>query len=116
MSTDYKTRLTLICNSNSIHSEEQHGEDDNNNNDNEIRDNILINEIDSWSNFEIALREENGQIFNKMLFECKENEDFIRAANSKDEFFSAESLFMVMTLQQKLINELIAKVSKQKGG
>jgi hypothetical protein len=52
-----------------------------------------------------------------MLSECKENEDHIRAANSKDEFFSAESLFLVLILQQqKMINELIAKVSKQKGG
>ena len=52
-----------------------------------------------------------------MLSECKQNEDFVRAANSKDEFFSAESLFLVLILQQqKMINELIAKVSKQKGG
>ena len=53
-----------------------------------------------------------------MLSECKENEDFVRAANSKDElFFPAESLFMVLILrQQKTINELVAKVSKQKGG
>jgi hypothetical protein len=35
-----------------------------------------------------------------------------RAASSKDRFFSAESLLMVLTLQQqKMINELIAKVS-----
>jgi hypothetical protein len=48
-----------------------------------------------------------------MLSECKQNEDFVRAANSKDEFFSAESLFMILILQQqKTINELIAKVSK----
>jgi hypothetical protein len=41
---------------------------------------------------------------------------YIRAAaDSKDEFFSAESLFVVLILQQqKMINELIAKVSEQK--
>jgi hypothetical protein len=50
-----------------------------------------------------------------MLSECKENEDFAIAANSKDEYFSAESLFMVLILQQqKMINHLIAAVSKRK--
>ncbi|MFL6319919.1 MAG: hypothetical protein ACJ71K_21905 [Nitrososphaeraceae archaeon] len=73
---------------------------------------ILIEEIKSWEHFEYALREENRLLFNKMLSECRENEDYIRAANSKDEYFSAELLFMVLILQQqKMINELIAKVS-----
>jgi hypothetical protein len=46
-----------------------------------------------------------------MLSECKENECYVKAANSKDEF-SSESLFMVLVLQQqKTIKELIAKVS-----
>ena len=50
-----------------------------------------------------------------MLSECKENEDLVRAANSKDEYFSAESLFMALILQQqKTIKELIAKVSEWK--
>ncbi|MFL6419106.1 MAG: hypothetical protein ACJ71P_06800 [Nitrososphaeraceae archaeon] len=50
-----------------------------------------------------------------MLSECKENENYLKAANSKDEFFSAESLFMVLILQQqKTINELIVKVSERK--
>jgi hypothetical protein len=50
-----------------------------------------------------------------MLSECQENEDFIRAACSKDEYFSAESLLMVLILQQqRMINELIAKVSEHK--
>jgi hypothetical protein len=39
----------------------------------------------------------------------------LRAANSKDEYFSAESLFMVLILQQqKTINELIAKLPERK--
>src|SRR5919201_6445920 len=76
---------------------------------------ILTKEIDSWNNFEYALREDNRLLFNKMLSECRENEDYIRAANSKDEFFSAESLFMVLILQQqKMINYLIGKVSERK--
>jgi hypothetical protein len=89
---------------------EQRGEHDDKNN-------VLIKEIDSWSNFEYAMREENRLLFNKILSECKENEDYLRAANSKDEFFSAESLFMVLILQQqKTINELIAKVSERSSG
>ena len=75
-------------------------------------ENTLREEIKSWKGFEYALREENRLLFNNMLSECRENECYIRAANSKDEFFSAESLFMVLILQQqRMINELIAKVS-----
>ena len=77
--------------------------------------NTLAKKIDSWINFEYALREENRLLFNKMLSECKENEYLVRAANSKDEFFSADSLFMVLILQQqKTINKLIAKISERK--
>jgi hypothetical protein len=36
-------------------------------------------------------------LFSKMLTECGQNEDYIRAAVSKDEYFSAESLFMILT-------------------
>ena len=86
--------------------EQQHSDD---------RDDILTKEIDSWSNYEYALREENRLLFNKMLSECKENEGLVGAANSKDEYFSAESLFMVLILQQqKTIRELIDKVSERK--
>ena len=96
---------------------EQNGQEEQKEEYDDSKNNILTKEIDAWSNFEYALREENRLLFNKMLSECKENEDHIRAANSKDEFFSAESLFLVLILQQqKMINELIAKVSKQKGG
>src|ERR671931_1637163 len=76
---------------------------------------ILSEEIKSWQNFEYALREENRLLFSKMLSECVENEDYIKAVSSKDEYFSAESLFMVLILQQqKMINELIAKVTTKK--
>jgi hypothetical protein len=50
-----------------------------------------------------------------MLAECIENEDYVKAASSKDEYFSAESLFMLLILeQQKIINELIAKATTKK--
>ena len=48
-----------------------------------------------------------------MLSECGQNKDYIRAVISKGECFSAESLFMLLVLQaQKMINELITKVSE----
>jgi hypothetical protein len=91
---------------------EQQGEEQEHNNG---HNNILTQEINSWGNYEYALREEDRLLFNKMLSECKENEDLVRAVNSRDEFFPAESLFMVLILrQQKMINELIAKVSGRK--
>jgi hypothetical protein len=73
---------------------------------------ILSEEIKSWGHFEYALREENRLVFSRMFSECRQNEDYIKAAGSKDEYFSAESLFMVLILQQqKLINKLITRVS-----
>ena len=102
-----------MCTSQDEQNGEKEEQDDEDDNHNEIRDNVLIKELDSWSNFEYALREENRILFNKMLSECKENQDFVRAANSKEEYFSAESLFMVLILQQqKMISELIAKMSQ----
>jgi hypothetical protein len=65
--------------------QKEQGRDDN--------DNILTKEVDSWSNFAYALSEENRLLF-------------------KDEYFSAESLFMILILQQqKTINDLIGKTS-----
>ena len=52
---------------------------------------------------------------NILLSQCKENEDCIRAANSKDEYFSIESLFMILMLQQqKTINEVSDKYQNEK--
>jgi len=63
--------------------------------------NILTREIESWEGFEYALREENRLLFNKMLSECQENQDYVRAFSSKGKPFAAESLFMVLILQQQ---------------
>jgi hypothetical protein len=50
-----------------------------------------------------------------MLSECGQNKDYIAAVSSKGENYSAESLFMLLKLQQqKMINELIARVSECK--
>ena len=48
-----------------------------------------------------------------MLTECQENEDYVSAVSSKGEPFAAESLFMVLILQQEqIIKQLIARLSK----
>jgi hypothetical protein len=48
-----------------------------------------------------------------MLSECSHNKDYIAAVSSKGENYSAESLFMLSILQQqKIINELFARVSE----
>jgi hypothetical protein len=75
-------------------------------------DNFLIKEIESWKGFEYALREENRILFNKMLSECSENKDYVRAASSRGDSFSVESLFMALIFeQQKMISQLIAKLA-----
>jgi hypothetical protein len=80
-------------------------------NENGSVDDILDKEIESWKDFRYALREESALLFDKMLSECGHNKDYIRAVISKGESYSAESLFILLVLQQqKMINELIVKV------
>jgi hypothetical protein len=75
----------------------------------------LTKEIKSWKGFQYALREENRILFNKMLSECGENKDYVKAAISRGESYSAESLFMALIFQQqKMISQLIAKLSEYK--
>ena len=49
--------------------------------------NILTREIESWNGFEYALREENRNLFNKMLTECLVNQDCVGTVRSKGEPF-----------------------------
>jgi hypothetical protein len=57
---------------------------------------VLSEEIKSWERFEYALREEDRLLFSKMLSECKENEDLVRAVNSKDEFYLCKCVLIVL--------------------
>ena len=61
-------------------------------------DNILTKEIDSWKGFEYALRQPNATLFNKMLTECLENEEYAAAFKTKGPQNSAESLFMALNI------------------
>jgi hypothetical protein len=74
-------------------------------------DDILAREIESWKEFEYALRRPNAILFNKMLTECLENEEYAAAFKTKGPQDSAESLFMVLIFQQqKMISKLIEKI------
>jgi hypothetical protein len=76
--------------------------------------NVLPSEIESWSKFEYALREEDAILFNKMLNECQKGE-YMKAFKAKGEYHSSESLFMVLIFQQqKMISQLIDEFSKYK--
>jgi hypothetical protein len=72
---------------------------------------ILAKEIESWKGFEYALRKPNATLFNKMLKECLENDEYAVAFKTKGPQYSAESLFMALIFQQqKMIRELIQKI------
>jgi hypothetical protein len=80
----------------------------------EKENNVLTKEIESWSKFEYALREEDRILFNKILNECRK-EEYTKAFNAKSAYNSTESLFMTLIFeQQKMISKLIDKLSKVK--
>ena len=75
---------------------------------------ILTKEIESWGRFEYALRDENRLLFHKMLSKCKKRK-YASCVNANGENFSTEALFLILILeQQKMINELIVKLSDMK--
>ncbi len=61
---------------------------------------ILAKEIESWNDFRYALREENALLFNKMLSECGQNNDYVRVVVSKGDL-------LLVLQRQKMINELL---------
>jgi hypothetical protein len=74
-------------------------------------DDILAKEIESWSAYEYALRQQNAKIFNKMLSECLDNEEYAAAFKTKGSQYSSESLFMALIFQQqKMINRLMQQI------
>lgn len=76
-------------------------------------DKILENEIESWHSFASILRNENRIIFYQMLEDIKA---YSETAKAKGKNFSFESMCMGLILQQqKMINELLCKLSAKKG-
>lgn len=66
---------------------------------------ILTKEIEAWSGFADALRDEDRAIFLRMLEQCSQ---YIDSINSKGEYYSTESLLTSLVfVQHKIINWLI---------
>jgi hypothetical protein len=78
-------------------------------------ENLLVREVESWKGFEYTLRNPNASLFNKMLSERIENDEYAEAVKTKGSQYSAESLFMALIFQQqKTISKLIESLkSKQ---
>ena len=81
----------------------------------EEQEKILNKEIESWSSFEYAMREEDRILFKKMLNECQKEEEYSKASDAKGKYNSTESLFLALIFhQQKMISKLIDKLSEYK--
>ena len=81
----------------------------------EEQEKILNKEIESWSSFEYAMREEDRILFKKMLNKCQKEEEYSKASDAKGKYNSTESLFLALIFQQqKMISKLIDKLSKYK--
>jgi len=66
---------------------------------------ILTREIQAWSGFADALREEDRVLFLRMLKQCYE---YVDSINSKGEYYSTESLLIsLIFIQHKIIDWLI---------
>jgi len=66
---------------------------------------ILAKEIQSWSGFADALRQEDRVLFLRMLNQCYQ---YIDSINSKGEYYSTESLLISLIFSQhKIIDWLI---------
>jgi hypothetical protein len=78
-------------------------------------DDILAREIESWKGFEYALRQPNATLFNKMLTECLENNEYAAAFKTKGQRDSAESLLIAFIFQQqKMISKLIQHIESER--
>ena len=70
---------------------------------------ILAKEIQSWSGFADALRQEDRVLFLRMLNQCYQ---YIDSINSKGEYYSTESLLISLIFSQhKIIDWLIKNAS-----
>jgi hypothetical protein len=63
-------------------------------------------EIESWKGLEYGLRKPNAILYNKMLAECLENEAYAFSFKTKRPSQSAESLFMALFQQLKIISKI----------
>ena len=70
-----------------------------------------VKEIESWEGFGYALREPNRSLYNKMMSEVKDR--YVESPKDRP----TEALFLSLILeQQKMIMELVAKISHSRQG
>lgn len=66
---------------------------------------ILTREIEAWSGFADALREEDRVLFLHMLKQCYQ---YVDSINSKGEYYSTESMLISLVfVQHKIIDWLM---------
>jgi len=73
------------------------------------RDDFLAKEIESWKAFGDSLREEDREIFDKMIRQCYKH---IKAINVKGEPYTTEALMMSLILTQHQMIEFLLKIKK----
>ena len=73
------------------------------------RDDLLAREIESWKAFGDSLREEDREIFDKMIQQCYRH---IKAINSKGEPYTTEAMMMSLILTQHQMIEFLLKIKK----
>ena len=65
---------------------------------------ILTEEIESWKGFEYALRKLNATLFNIMLKECLENEEYASASETRGPLNDSKQIQITYTTFQFLKN------------
>jgi hypothetical protein len=74
-------------------------------------DTNIDTEIDKWRKFGDAFRQENRELFEKMMHEARNYNLAFAGASNKD---PAEALLMVLILhQQKIITKLIGELKRK---
>ena len=73
------------------------------------KDDLLSKEIESWKAFGDSLREEDREIFDKMIKQCYRH---IKAINSKGEPYTTESMMMSLILIQHQVIDFLLKIKK----
>jgi hypothetical protein len=85
--------------------------------DTEKYNDLVTKEVEAWKGFEYALRKPNSSLFNQMLKECQDNEEYAEGFKTKGSQFSAEFLFMALIFQQqKTISKLIDSLRSNQNG
>ena len=73
------------------------------------KDDLLAKEIETWRTFGETLREEDRELFDKMIKHCYK---YSNAINAKGERYTTESLLMSLVLIQHQMIDFLLKNKK----